>query len=113
MSQKTPTPSAAVMSAPAEDSPVQERAALPESEKPAAAAPSPMDPSQFPDGGMKAWLTVIGSFCCLFVSFGWINSIGVFQQYYQTHQLSNLSASTIAWIPGLEVFILMFMGEYR
>jgi MFS family permease len=71
-----------------------------------------MDPSQFPDGGTKAWLTVVGSFCCLFVSFGWINSIGVFQQYYQTHQLSNFSASTIAWIPGLEVFILMLMGAF-
>jgi len=40
-------------------------------------APPAMDPSQFPDGGTKAWLTVLGGFCCLFVSFGWINSIGV------------------------------------
>lgn len=39
--------------------------------------PPAMDPSQFPDGGTKAWLTVLGGFCCLFVSFGWINSIGV------------------------------------
>jgi len=35
--------------------------------------PPAMDPSQFPDGGTKAWLTVLGGFCCLFVSFGWIN----------------------------------------
>lgn len=26
-----------------------------------------------PDGGAKAWLTVLGAFCGLFVSFGWIN----------------------------------------
>ena len=32
-----------------------------------------MDPSSFPDGGLKAWLAVSGSFCCLFCSFGWIN----------------------------------------
>lgn len=37
------------------------------------------DPSSFPDGGTKAWLTVAGSACCLFVSFGWINCVGVFQ----------------------------------
>lgn len=37
------------------------------------------DPSSFPDGGAKAWLTVAGSACCLFVSFGWINCVGVFQ----------------------------------
>ena len=43
-----------------------------------------MDPSQFPDGGAKAWLTVAGAAACLFVSFGWINAIGVFQAYYQT-----------------------------
>lgn len=37
------------------------------------------DPSSFPDGGAKAWLTVAGGACCLFVSFGWINCVGVFQ----------------------------------
>lgn len=30
----------------------------------------PMHPSQFPDGGFTAWLTVLGGFCALFVSFG-------------------------------------------
>lgn len=25
----------------------------------------PMHPSQFPDGGLKAWMTVLGGFCCL------------------------------------------------
>ena len=63
----------------------------------------------FPDGGLKAWTTVLGSFFCLFVSFGWINCIGVFQEYYQTHQLAAYSPSTIAWIPSLETF-MMFLG---
>ena len=31
------------------------------------------DPSSFPDGGVQAWLSVSGAFCCLFCSFGWIN----------------------------------------
>lgn len=34
---------------------------------------SPMDPASFPDGGLEAWLVVLGGFCCLFCSFGWIN----------------------------------------
>ena len=37
------------------------------------AAPAPpnwMDPSTFPDGGLQAWLCVLGAFCALFVSFG-------------------------------------------
>lgn len=31
------------------------------------------DPRQNPDGGLKAWLCVLGGFCTLFCSFGWIN----------------------------------------
>ena len=34
---------------------------------------NPWDPSEFPDGGLKAWLVVLGAFCCLFCGFGWIN----------------------------------------
>lgn len=36
-------------------------------------APAPanlMDPSAYPDGGLQAWLCVLGAFCALFVSFG-------------------------------------------
>jgi hypothetical protein len=36
---------------------------------------------------------------------GWINCIGVFQDYYQTHELSQYSSSTIAWIPALEASV--------
>ncbi|KAF2083780.1 putative monocarboxylate permease [Saccharata proteae CBS 121410] len=68
-----------------------------------------MDPKSFPDGGSHAWLVVLGGFCCLFCSFGWINAIGVFQAYYETHELRGLSSSTIAWIPSLETF-MMFAG---
>jgi hypothetical protein len=66
-----------------------------------------MDPKSFPDGGAKAWLTVAGASACLFVSFGWINCIGVFQDYYQTHQLRQYSPSEIAWIPSLQVFFML------
>jgi hypothetical protein len=40
-----------------------------------AAAPSPpaFDPRDNPDGGCDAWLVVLGAFCCMFCSFGWIN----------------------------------------
>ncbi|MCJ1424431.1 hypothetical protein MMC29_002319 [Sticta canariensis] len=73
------------------------------------AAPGLHDPKSFPDGGFEAWLVVSGGFFCLFCSFGWINCIGIFQAYYQENQLKNLSPSTIAWIPSLEVF-MMFVG---
>jgi MFS family permease len=72
-------------------------------------APGGVNPADFPDGGLEAWLVVLGGWCCLFVSFGWINCIGVFQNYYQKNLLSQYSSSTIAWIPSMEVF-MMFLG---
>lgn len=33
----------------------------------------PPPPGPPPDGGFQAWMTVLGAFCGLFVSFGWIN----------------------------------------
>lgn len=56
----------------------------------------------FPDGGRRAWLSVAGASCCLFCSFGWVNCVGIFQDYYQRNQLSDYSASQIAWIPSLQ-----------
>ena len=42
------------------------------SSKPQTAA-GVFDPRQNPDGGVKAWLCLLGGFCTLFCSFGWIN----------------------------------------
>lgn len=64
-----------------------------------------INPADFPDGGLEACLVVLGAWFCLFCSFGWINCIGVFQEYYQEHLLSQYSSSTVSWIPSLEVFV--------
>lgn len=45
----------------------------PYSEKTDAAAAGPPAPGPPPDGGSEAWMVVLGAFCGLFVSFGWIN----------------------------------------
>ena len=68
-----------------------------------------LNPADFPDGGLEAWVVVAGGWCALFCSFGWINCIGIFQEYYQHNLLSHLSPSTISWIPSLETFT-MFAG---
>ena len=69
---------------------------------------NPMHPSQFPDGGLKAWLCVAGSAACFFCSFGWINAVGVFQNYYETGPLREYSPSSIGWIVSTEVFFMLF-----
>ncbi|KAF4446989.1 hypothetical protein F53441_9460 [Fusarium austroafricanum] len=63
-----------------------------------------------PDGGLEAWSVVAGGFFAVFASFGWINCIGIFQDYYSQNQLKNYSSSSIAWIPSVESFMLFFWG---
>ena len=57
---------------PAED---HERNPLPSSVK----KPPLQDP---PHDGLQAWLVVLGCWCVFICSFGWINCIRVFQEYY-------------------------------
>jgi len=64
---------------------------------------APPNSADFPDGGLKAWSVVVGAWCCLFCSFGWVNCIGIFQTYYQNNQLSAYPPSTVAWITSVEV----------
>ncbi|KAI1106699.1 monocarboxylate permease-like protein [Jackrogersella minutella] len=74
--------------------------------------PSKTDPNVFPDGGFEAWFCIAGGFCTVFSSFGWVNCIGVFQDYYQANQLSNYTSSDVAWIPAMESFMLFFFGLF-
>lgn len=56
-----------------------------------------------PDGGARAWLAVLGAWCCLFCSFGWISCIGTFHAQYQQNELKEHSLSAVAWITSVEV----------
>lgn len=69
-------------------------------------------PSDFPDGGVQAWLVVFGGWCGLFCTFGFINCIGVFQEYYERGPLSTYSSSTISWITSMEVWGMVFFGLF-
>ncbi|KAK9346744.1 major facilitator superfamily domain-containing protein [Lipomyces starkeyi] len=68
--------------------------------------------NHFPEGGLTAWLTVLGGFFSMFCTFGWANAIGVFQDYYETHQLKHLSSSTIGWIASLQLFFMFGSGIF-
>ncbi|KAL7904538.1 MFS general substrate transporter [Trichoderma velutinum] len=61
-------------------------------------------------GNTRAWMVVLGAWCASFCTFGWINSIGTFQNYYESTLLKGYSPSTIAWIPSLQIFFMMAMG---
>ncbi|KXH38525.1 major facilitator superfamily transporter [Colletotrichum simmondsii] len=93
------------------DHPSTIRQTDPEKGGPPAGGAKPSWPgSDAPDGGVTAWLVVLGAWCTSFCSFGWVNSVGAFQEYYQNDLLRNYSPSTISWIPSLQIFFMMAMG---
>ena len=63
---------------------------------------NPWAPAAFPDGGAKAWLNVAGCSACLFCSFGWVNSLGIWQDYYVQNQLRQYSESEVSWISAFQ-----------
>jgi len=64
----------------------------------------------YPEGGLRAWLVVLGSFSGMTACFGLMNTGGTFQVYLSTHQLSHLSPSTIGWIFSIYTFLAFFCG---
>jgi len=62
----------------------------------------------YPEGGLKAWLVVFGSFSGMVAGFGYMNSIGIYQAFLATHQLSDYSESSIGWVFSVYVFLSFF-----
>jgi MFS family permease len=61
------------------------------------------------EGGVKANLTVLGSFIALFCTFGQINAFGTYQSWYSSHQLQRMSPSAISWIGSLQLWVFFFL----
>ncbi|KAL8826254.1 MAG: hypothetical protein Q9191_003921, partial [Dirinaria sp. TL-2023a] len=62
------------------------------------------------EGSVDAWLTVAGSGLVYFASFGFINSFGFFQDFYQSNFLSDYAPSKIAFIGTLQVTLMYLIG---
>ena len=70
------------------------------------------DDEDFPEGGLRAWLVVFGSFCSMFMVFGIVNSTGAFQDYFSSNQLRDYSSGQIGWIFSLNLFLVFLCGIY-
>lgn len=62
------------------------------------------------DGGQRAWLSTFGAWWATFITFGWINSLGVFQSYYEQNMLKDYSPSTISWIASVQQCVIYCGG---
>lgn len=70
----------------------------------------PSEADQPPDGGLRAWLQVVGSWVILVDTWGLVNTFGVFQTYYERVLLPGVSASDISWIGSMQAALLMIVG---
>jgi MFS family permease len=61
-----------------------------------------------PDGGFVAWWQVFMAHIVIFNTWGYINSFGLFQTYYES--TLQRTASDISWIGSIQVFLLFFIG---
>ncbi|KZT65262.1 MFS general substrate transporter [Daedalea quercina L-15889] len=63
-----------------------------------------------PDGGLWAWMAVLGGWCTTFCTFGFSTSFGVFQDYFV--QAGAGTSSDISWIGSIQLFLLFGMGIF-
>jgi len=77
-------------------------------------APTSQEPDkedvEYPEGGLRAWLVVFGSFCGMTAGFGYMNTIGIFHAYLGSHQLSQYGEQAIGWVFSVYVFLSFFCG---
>ncbi|EHK49605.1 hypothetical protein TRIATDRAFT_50392 [Trichoderma atroviride IMI 206040] len=74
--------------------------------------PPPKAPDAPPNGGLVAWLQVLGGFFIFFNSWGIVNTYGAFQSFYETELLQNETGSTISWIGTFQAFLLIALSIF-
>jgi MFS family permease len=73
------------------------------------------EPSPPPNGGLIAWLQVLGGFFAYFNSWGIVNTFGTFQLYYSSGGLAGETNSSISWIGSVQGLLVvsgsLFVGR--
>lgn len=63
-----------------------------------------------PDGGVMAWLQVLGSWTAIVMTFGLSSGTSVLMQWLLKNYLKHYSASRVGWMFSIQRFIFYFMG---
>lgn len=66
----------------------------------------------YPEGGLEAWLVVLGAWLALVAGLGVMNTLGTLQAYLSAHQLARYDEGTIGWVFSLFTFVVFFLGLY-
>jgi MFS family permease len=68
------------------------------------------DPGPPPDGGLRAWIQVACAWVAITTSWGFVNSFGAFQTYYE--EILPQSNSTISWIGSTQACLMFVIGTF-
>lgn len=68
------------------------------------------DPGPPPDGGLVAWTQVLCAWFAILNTWGFVNSFGAFQPYYES--ILPESASSISWIGSIQAWLLFALGMF-
>ncbi|KAI4848324.1 putative monocarboxylate transporter [Aureobasidium sp. EXF-8845] len=68
------------------------------------------DLHDYPEGGLEAWLVVLGAWAIMFSGMGLLNVLSSLHAFLSTHQLSSYSPSSVGWIFSTFPFFLYFAG---
>lgn len=75
-------------------------------------ASSAGDGESYPEGGLRAWLVVLGTWLALLSSLGLMNTLGTFQTYLTETQLKDYDEGTVGWIFSMYTFVVFFGGLF-
>ncbi|KAF2686340.1 MFS general substrate transporter [Lentithecium fluviatile CBS 122367] len=64
------------------------------------------------DGGMTAWLQVLGCWLLFMNTWGLTNSFSIFETYYAETKFPHVNPSTISWVGSLQLFLTLFVGVF-
>lgn len=63
-----------------------------------------------PDGGLTAWLQILGAFFLYFNTWGVVSSFGSYQSHYEDSILAKNGSFQISTIGSVQSFLMVFMG---
>lgn len=67
--------------------------------------------AEFPEGGLQGWLTLLGVWIVQFVTFGYTNAYGVYNDFYVREYLSpKYASSEISWIGSVQLLLVLSSG---
>lgn len=75
-------------------------------------ASSAGESESYPEGGLRAWLVVLGAWLALLSSLGLMNTLATFQTYVMTNQLKDYDEGTVGWIFSIYTFVVFFGGLF-